>query len=130
MPAPGLRKVSVSTTVDVALTAATEAVILTLPGLSTEGPSQIISIFGSFSLTTAAGATATTLRVRRNNLTGTLVGEANAPSTAATSTFALPFSVDDSPGEVASQAYVVTATVTGGNGTSNAGQAVAVISST
>lgn len=127
MPAAGTRTVSVSTTTDVALTAATEAVVMTLPGISTDGPGQIVSITASLSLTTAAGATTTTLRVRRSSLTGTLVGEANATTTAATTTFAFPISFDDSPGEVASQPYVITATVAGGNGTFNAGSAIALV---
>ena len=129
MPGPIGRPVSTFFTADVTLTLATEVVIMTLPGINTENISQTIRIFGSVQITTGVGATTVTLRVRRTSLTGTLVGEGNAITTAASTTFALPFAVDDNPGEVASQVYVVTGTAAGVAGTAIMGEAMGIVSS-
>ena len=129
MPGPIGRPVSVFFTADVTLTLATEVVIMTLPGINTENISQIVRVFGSVQITTVASATTLTLRVRRNSLTGTLIGESNAITTAASTTFAFPFSVDDTPGEVASLPYVITGTAAGAAGTAIQGEAMAIVSS-
>src|SRR5438128_1723853 len=121
MAPPGTRTYSVSVTADVALTSAVEATVLTLPGVNTDNVSQIVSLIGTVSILTAAGATSCTLRWRRSGLTGTLVGEANLITMAATTSFLPPLSFDDTPGEVASLPYVLTATMAGGNGTMQAG---------
>ncbi len=129
MPGPISRPVSTFFTADVTLTLATEVVIMTLPGVNTENPSQTVRVFGSVQVTTGVGATTVTLRVRRSSLTGTLVGEANAITTAASTTFAFPFAVDDTPGEVASLPYVVTGVAAGVAGTAIQGEAMAIVSS-
>ena len=129
MPGPIGRPVSVFFTADVTLTLATEVVVMTLPGVNTENISQTVRVFGNVQITTGAGATTVTLRVRRSSLTGTLVGEGNAITTAASTTFAFPFGVDDNPGEVASLPYVITATAAGVAGTAIQGEAMAIVSS-
>ena len=129
MPGPISKPASTYVSSDTALTAATEAVVATIPGVNTEGASQTVRLIGHLKLTTAAGATGTTLRWRRGSLTGTQVGEANSITTAASTTFSLDHCVDDQPGEVASQVYVLTATVAGGNGTCIEAEAFALISS-
>ncbi len=129
MPGVINRPVSIFTTGDVALASGVETVVLTTPGVNTDGPGQTVRLLGSLQLSTGVGATATTLRWRRGSLTGTLVGEANAITTAASSTFTLAHAVDDAPGEVASQVYVLTAQVTGGTGTCLAGEALVIVAS-
>lgn len=129
MPGALSRPVSVFFTADVTLTLATEVVVLTLPGISTDGAGQTIRLTSTLQVTTVAAATTVTLRWRRSSLTGTLVGEAPAITTAASTLFAIPFAVDDNPGEVASLAYVLTATAAGAAATATMGEALAIISS-
>jgi hypothetical protein len=129
MPGPIERPVSVFFTADVTLTLATEVVVMTTPGVNTAGVSQTCRIIGSVQVTTGVGATTVTLRCRRASLTGTLVGEANAITTAASTTFAFPFSFDDNPGEVASLPYVITATAAGVAGTAIQGETMVITSS-
>lgn len=128
MPAPGTRSLSVFFTADVTLTLATEVVILTLPGVTTDGPGQTVRLYGVVQVTTGVGATTVTLRWRRTSLTGTLVGEANAITTAASTTFAFAHAVDDTPGEVASLPYVLTGTAAGVAGTAIQGEGLALVS--
>lgn len=117
------------TAADVALTAATEAVVVTVPGISTDGPGQRVRLLGFITLLTAAGATTVTLRWRQTGLTGTLVGEANTITVAATTSYEWPHNVEDTPGEVASLPYVLTATVAGGNATAQMMMATALVAS-
>lgn len=127
MPTPWARIVGAGTGTDTALTTATEAVIATVPGVNTDGPSQVIRLIGWVTLLTAAGVTGITYRWRRGSLTGTLVGEANSVNKAATTSYVDVHASDDTPGEVASQAYVLTATTAGGNGTAQAVEVVALV---
>lgn len=128
MAPPGTRTQSVSFTSDVTLTLATEVVVLTLPGVSTDNVSQTVRLIGTVYVTTIAGATTLTLRWRRSSLTGTLVGEANAITSVASTTNPYSLAFDDNPGEVASLPYVLTATQAGSASTAIAGEAVALIS--
>lgn len=127
MTVPWQKCASTSFTGDVALTAATEAVVATIPGISTDGPAQTIRLIGFIQMTGQAGTTTLTLRFRRSSLTGTLVGEANAITAAGAVTGAFPHETEDNPGDVASLSYVLTATVAGGNGTAIMGYALALI---
>ena len=128
MPGQIARPVSVFFTADVTLTLATEVVILTLPGINTENSGQTVRLNANVQITTGVGATTVTLRWRRQSLTGTLVGESNAITTAASTTFAFPYGVDDTPGEVASLPYVLTGTAAGVAGTAIQGEAFALVS--
>jgi hypothetical protein len=129
MPGPISRPASQFFTGDVTLTAATEVVVLTIPGINTENISQTVRLLSSIQVTTIAGATTLTLRWRRASLTGTLVGEANAITSVASSTNTYTHAVDDNPGEVASLPYVLTATQAGSNSTAIQGEAIAIVSS-
>ena len=128
MPVQGQRVFSSAPVGDVALTAATEAIIVTLPGISTDGGGQTVRLFGFVNLLTAAGATTCTLRWRRTGLTGTLVGEANTITVAATTSYTFEQNAEDTPGEVASLPYVLTCTVAGGNGTGQTQSGTAFVS--
>lgn len=118
---------SAQVTSDVVLTLATELVVATIPGVTTDGVAQVVRLLGYMVVTTGVGATTVTLRWRRTGLTGTLVGEANAITSAASTVFSWPHEAEDTPGEVASLAYVLTATAAGVAGTANFAYAVALI---
>jgi len=128
MPAAGTRKYSIFFTADVTLTLATEVVVLTLPGVTTDGINQVVALYSSIQVTTIAAATTLILRWRRSSLTGTLVGESNAITTAASTTFTFSYAADDAPGEVASLPYVLTATQAGSASTAIQGEALALVS--
>lgn len=107
-------------TTDTPVTTTTETIALTTAAISTPGPGTNVSIQGIIEMTYGTGTTAVTVRVRRGTtITGTLVGEGNAYTVAAGNTSEQTFSVEDTPGEVAGQAYVVTVQQTGAtaNGT-------------
>jgi len=127
MPPPGVRVYSVFFTADVTLTLATEVVVLTLPGVTTDNTGQVARLTGNVIVTTIASATTLILRWRRTSLTGTLIGESNAITTAASTTFAFQYSVEDSPGEVASLPYVLTATAAGAAATAVQGDGLALV---
>lgn len=86
-----------------------ETAVLTMTGISTRGPSDQVGIEGQVQITPGTAATGARIRVRRGNgLTGAVVGSIqDIPVTAAVLNSA-PFSVVDTPGEVAGQAYTVT----------------------
>jgi hypothetical protein len=91
------------------VTTTTETVVLTLPAVSTNGPGDTVSIQGIVDMTYGTGTTAVTVRVRRGTgITGTLVGTADPWNVTAGNTSEQTFAVEDTPGEVAGQAYVVT----------------------
>lgn len=127
MPPTGQRTFSIYVTTDVPLTSGVEAVVATLGGITTWSPDNVVRLTGWVSLTTAAGATGTTLRFRRQSLTGTQVGESQLVSTAAATTFELVIDAEDTPGDVAGLPYVLTALVAGGNGTAITSEVTAVI---
>lgn len=117
MPIPSGIPKSVFSTVDVTLTLATEVVVVTLNGISPSDAFQTVSLFGRAHVTTGAGATTVTPRIRRGSLTGALVGEANAITTPASTTVEIEIEADDQPGDVAGLAYVFTLTAAGVAGT-------------
>ncbi len=127
MPVPWPRKFSSSVTADVTLTLATEVVVVTIPSVSADGADQVVRLVGWVVAQTGVGATTVTLRWRRTGLTGTLVGEANAITTAASSVFTLTHDGEDSPGDVASLAYVLTATAAGVAGTALSAYGLALV---
>lgn len=91
----------------------TEAVCATTPGISTVG-ARGISLHGQALITSGAGTTAITMRLRRGSGTGgTQVVTATAVSDTAGDTKAYSFDYDDSPGEVAGLQYTLTAQATG-----------------
>lgn len=95
-----------ASTVTVTTTTETVACTLTVPS---SGPSSTIRVEFTSQMTSGAGTTALTARVRRGSTTsGTLVGPANALATTAATTVLLTSQVEDAPGEVAAQPYAVT----------------------
>lgn len=102
------------------LTTTTETVVMTMPGVSTNGPGDQAFVSGSMAVTAGAAATGITVRVRRGTgITGTVIGTAEIDSVTAATTEPFPFDAFDTPGDVANQQYVVTAqqVAATGNGT-------------
>ena len=103
----------------VTLTTTTEGSAVTSGGISTS-PGQTVRVFGTAIITTGAGTTTVTLRIRRGSgIAGTSVGVPTAATVTAGNTVALSFGGEDSPGEVAGQQYSLTAQQAGAtaNGT-------------
>jgi hypothetical protein len=117
MPTPFNVVKSTSTVGDTAMTAATETVVATLNGISTQTPDQLVTLIGSGSVLTQAGGTTVTLRIRRVSLAGALVGEGNPHNIGASLSSRLSEEFDDIPGDVAGLTYVLTATSAVGNAT-------------
>lgn len=113
---------SVENTADVTVITTAETVVATLPGVSTSRPGGVVHFFTELTMTTGSGTNALTLRVRRDGLTGALVGEGNAEAVEAsagnTETHTLATN-DMVAGEIAGQTYVLTVQATGAsaNGT-------------
>lgn len=129
MPTPFPIARTSQVTADTALTAATEAVIATISGLSVSDPTQTITLSGRCTILTAAGGTNVTLRWRRTALTGAVVGEADPTNIGAALSAEITHAVDDQPGDVASMVYVLTATMAGGNATATDAWIMAIIHS-
>lgn len=109
-------------TADTTITTTTETVAATVAGVSTPKPGVKVTLTATVQVTAGTGTTALTPRIRRGtDATGTLLGEGNPiqGGVAAGSTSTLTIQVEDTPGEVAGQSYVVTVAQTGasGNGT-------------
>lgn len=109
--------VSVTSSVETALVAAEEKVVLTSPPVATQAESGLVIADGSLQCLMGAGGVTFQIRVRRGSLTGPLVFTGQPTTTVASTSIALPFNYEDRPGEVVGQLYVVTATTTGGPGT-------------
>lgn len=112
----GVRKFSTATTADTTLVTTAETVVATLAGVSTNQPGQTVGLRGSVRVTTGTNTTATTLRIRRDSLTGTLVGEATPEQVeaAAGSTEGHDiYAEESSPGEFIGRTYVLTVEQTG-----------------
>lgn len=99
----------------------TETVVATLSGVQTRLPNQNIILRGWVSLTSGAAATAITLRLRRDSLTGTLVKSlVLAGGFTAAAISELEIDAEDSRGE-GSFTYVVTMQGTGEGGAATFG---------
>jgi hypothetical protein len=133
-------KRSVASATGLAGAATAEFVAMTLPGvpLPAEPGGLLLShviVDGFVNYSTGTLTTAVTLRVRRASLVGTLVGVAQVLTTTASTTYSIPFSVDDpliaaTPPTIPGQIYVVTLqqTSTGAAGTVNYSVATATTS--
>lgn len=110
--------------------AATETIVATLPAFGDIAALLGVLVTGTIAYTVGTSGTATTLKVRRTNVSGTTVWTSGALTTAAGSLFAPSFSAFDPitvsgltlPGQV----YVVTLTVTAGAATSTVSAASVV----
>lgn len=99
----------------------TETIAATVQ-VSTDNAGANVTLEGNLDLTTGTGVTGVTVQVRRGaTVAGTVVGSAEVPAAAASTRVVFPIQVNDNPGEVASQSYVLTVTQTAatGNGTIN-----------
>lgn len=110
-------------TADVTITTTTETVVATVTGISTPRAGVKVILSGMCQVTTGGSTTALTPRIRRGTaITDPLVGEGNAlqVATAAGGTEELAITVEDFPGEVAGQSYVLTVqqTAAAANGSS------------
>lgn len=120
------QKLSTLVTTDTPLVTTAETVVATLSGVSTPRPGIKVVISGWCQVTTGTATTALTPRIRRGTaITDTLVGEANADQVqaAAGSTENADIMVEDSPGEVAGQSYVLTIQQTAATGNGSCIQA-------
>lgn len=127
-PAPGPIIREVASTGDVALPLATETVVATVSGISTEGPDTRIDLHGFAQVTGGAATNQVTLRIRRGvDTTGALVGEANVINVNVSTTNNFDIDVQDIPGAVAGQSYVLTVTAGGGAATSVQEQLRAIV---
>lgn len=105
----------------VTVTTTAETVIATVAGVTTTGPGETVDVHISGTFTTGAATTAVTFTCRRGTtVAGTAVGTAQAPNAAASTTIPYSFDFLDTPGELANQSYVVTATQTAATGNGNA----------
>lgn len=103
------RVFSAQITAAVTVVTTTETVVLTLPGVSTNGAQDQVFVSGSLAMLLGTAATTLTVRVRRGTgITGTVVGVAEVDTAIAAETDPFPFDALDVPGEVAGLAYVVT----------------------
>lgn len=107
----GINRTSVLVTTDVNPVTTAETIIATIAGVTTPRPGCKVVLFGSTQITIGTNATALTFRWRRGAaITDPLVGEANVVQidTAAGSSEDHVHSVEDTPGEIAGQTYVLT----------------------
>lgn len=121
VPRPGHAQTpvySVTSTGGTSVTTTAETVGCTVTVQNVRYATSKVHLVGQVNDSTSASTTFTTVRIRRgSDSTGTLVGAANAVTTAASSLFTIPIAGDDTPGEVAAQNYVVTVAGTASAGT-------------
>lgn len=120
----GVRRFSSYSETDTPLVTTAETVVATVTGVSTNQPGQTVGIRGKANITLGASTTAVVMRVRRDSVTGTVVGEVQTEqiSTAAGSTEDHEIYHEESaPGEFSGRTYVVTVSQTAAtaNGTVN-----------
>jgi hypothetical protein len=118
------RHFSSYTEADTSLVTTAETVVATLAGLSTGQAGQTVALRGKANITLGTSTTAIVMRVRRDSLTGTVVGEVQTEqiSTAAASTEDHEIYREDvGAGEFNGRTYVVTVsqTAAAANGTVN-----------
>lgn len=111
-------------TVDTNVTLTTETVVATLGGVSTAAPDERVALKGEVAILLGAAGVSFTMRIRRGvDTTGAVVGEATDFTLGAGSRGGAVLEFIDSPGEVASQSYVLTIapiSATGNSTVSNA----------
>lgn len=94
----------------VPLVTTAETVIATLPGISTPGADAKVMLEGQAAITAGTAATNVQLRIRRGTTAaGAQVGGTVQSAVAAGAQIGVGIQVDDNPGEVAGQQYVLTA---------------------
>jgi hypothetical protein len=122
----GVRRSTSYSETDVTLVTTAETVVGTITGIATNQPGQTVGVRGKMNITLGTNTTAIVMRVRRDNLTGTQVGETQTEqiSSAAGSTEDHEIYREDlNAGEFSGRTYVVTVsqTAASANGTVNNG---------
>lgn len=114
MPPAWQRTYRTNAATNVLPASAAETVIATLI-ISDNGPDAAVQLEGWVKLTTGTSTTSIVPRIRRDSVTGTLVGDQTAMLIigAVGETHEYGIKVVDTPGEVASQTYVLTIVQTG-----------------
>lgn len=118
-PLGPVKGVDIDGSANVTLVTTAETVVATLTvGDDTQEGDQII-LEGVCQVTPGTACTSIQTRVRRNNLTGPQVGQTAQQACSAAAPCNVATQVDDTPGEVAGQQYVLTAqqVAATGNGT-------------
>lgn len=120
----GVRRFSVYSEVDTTLVTTAETVVATLTGTSTNQAGQQVALRGKANITLGTSTTAIVSRIRRDSLTGTVVGEVQTEqiSSAAGSTEDHEIYREDvGAGEFSGRTYVMTVsqTAASANGTVN-----------
>lgn len=120
----GVRRFSAYGETDTSLVTTAETVVATLTGTSTNQAGQTVAIRGKANITLGTNTTAIVTRIRRDSVSGTVVGEVQTEqiSTAAGSTEDHEIYREESaPGEFSGRTYVMTVSQTGAsaNGTVN-----------
>lgn len=100
----------------VPIVGSTEIVVATLNGVVTPLGAQTVQLRGGAFVTTGSTTTAVVVRIRRQSLTGTLVGDQTGQGvvTAAAQSNWYDVGGSDVPGEVTGFTYVLTVSNTGG----------------
>lgn len=109
------RRLSSYTESDVTPVTTAETVVATLTGVATAQPGSTVALIGDYNITLAASTTAVVTRIRRDSLTGTVVGEVQTEqiSTAAGSTESHHIYREDvGAGEFSGRTYVMTSSST------------------
>lgn len=112
----GVRQFSAFVSADTTLVTNAETVVATLTGVSTAQAGQTVQLEGTYQITTGGSTTNVTTRIRRDSVSGTVVGEGNAEnvSAAAGSTESHTLAAEEvNPGEFSGRTYVLTAQQTG-----------------
>ena len=100
---------SAAVTTDVPVVTVAETAVISTPPISTSLDGDAVVISGSLQVLTGTATTAITIRVRRGvGVAGAVVGDPIAHTIGAAVNADLPFTVVDTPGAVAGQAYTVT----------------------
>lgn len=117
-------------TTDVTLTTTSETVIVTSPQVTSVRESTDVVVIAWAQLTTGAGTTAVTPRIRRGNaITSTLIGEANAEQVKAAAGSTEPFMalITEQIGGAGNFTYSLTLAQTGATGNGSAIQGGIVV---
>ena len=120
MPDP-IQFVSSQATGATSLPTTVETVVgsIVVPIVTPQAPT--VSIEANINVTIGTAGTGVTMRIRRDSLTGSLVGNAQTYTLAAGSSQTMSICADDVPGEESTRTYVVTVAQVAatGSGTSN-----------
>lgn len=119
-----LRVYNVDVSADTTVVNAAETVVATLTNVSLQSANQSVRLHGQINILTGTSTTSVVLRVRRDSVSGTVIGEAETDTLAAAvgGTEDHDIEVTDAPGvELAGATYVLTVVQTAGaaNGTVN-----------